>query len=90
MNLGGFRFADIEVIRRLKSMDVLFCELCQQETRLLIPVVNLNPFSPSRYDLVCPDCAEVVASEHDDGLLGHAIDFQDVVNGRVLVFELVA
>lgn len=52
------------------------CEWCQEENKVLLPVVNRNPLNPSEHELVCPDCAAVVAYEHGDELLWNAINFR--------------
>jgi len=77
-------------MKEVVNMDILCCEWCQEECKLLIPVVNRNPLASSEHELVCPACAQVVAYEHSDELLWHAVNFEDLVNGRVLVSELVA
>ena len=66
------------------------CEWCQEESKVLLPVVNRNPLNPSEHELVCPDCAVVVAYEHGDELLWNTVNFRDLVTGRVHAFELAA
>ncbi len=66
------------------------CEWCQEESEVLLPVVNRNPLNPSKHELVCPTCAAVVADEHGDTLLWNVFNFQDLVAGWVGVFELAA
>jgi len=66
------------------------CEWCQEESKVLIPVVNRNPLNPSEHELVCPDCAVVEADEHGGELFWSAVNFKDLVTGRIRAFELVA
>lgn len=42
------------------------CECCQEEVGQgqLVPVVNHDPINPSRYELVCFACEEVISSVH--------------------------
>ena len=42
------------------------CECCQQEVGQgqLVPVINHDPSYPSRYEMVCSSCEEVISSVH--------------------------
>ncbi len=66
------------------------CEWCQEESTVLLPVVNRNPLNPSEHELVCPACAVVVADEHGDSLVWNVVTFQDLVTGCIGAFELAA
>lgn len=40
------------------------CDCCFEESFLVVPVMNADPTSPYEHDLVCPACADVLASVH--------------------------
>ena len=66
------------------------CEWCQEESEVLVPVVNRNPLHPSEHELVCPTCAVVEADEHGNELFWSVVNFQDLATGRLQAFDLVA
>ncbi len=66
------------------------CEWCQEESEVLVPVVNRNPLNSSEHELVCSACAVVEADEHGNELFWSVINFKDLTVGRIHAFELVA
>ena len=40
------------------------CECCQEESVVLVPVMNYDATNPYEHELVCPTCADFISSVH--------------------------